>query len=50
MDHDADDNVVGLTIINAQWYLDRDGVLKVTLPARVEVASKAVEDLLVATA
>lgn len=48
--YDADNNVVGLTVINAKWYLDRDGALKLTLPAQFEIAPEAVEELLAASA
>jgi Protein of unknown function (DUF2283) len=29
-------NIVGLTVMNARWLLDRDGRLVVTVPERVE--------------
>ncbi len=44
---DADENVIGLTIVNARWLLERDGELVVTLPERVHVSSAALEPLLV---
>lgn len=37
--YDEQGQVVGLTIINARWLLDRDGTLAVTVPERVEVDS-----------
>ena len=37
----ADGQIVGLTIINARWLLDRDGELAVTLPEQVHVSSSA---------
>lgn len=35
--------IIGLTIINAKWLLERDGELIVTLPERVHVAPAAIE-------
>ncbi len=34
---DATGEVIGLTIVNAKWLLDRDGKLVVTIPERVEL-------------
>lgn len=31
--------VIGLTVINAKWLLERDGHLKVTVPETVEASS-----------
>jgi hypothetical protein len=28
--------VIGITIVNAKWLLDRDGGLSVTVPSRME--------------
>lgn len=39
---------VGLTIINARWVLDRDGVLTVTVLERVEVDSDTLAPALTA--
>lgn len=33
---DETGEVIGLTIVNAKWLLDRDGKLVVTIPERVE--------------
>lgn len=33
---DGEGEVIGLTIVNAKWLLDRDGKLVVTIPERVE--------------
>lgn len=33
---DDDGEVIGLTIVNAKWLLDRDGKLVVTIPERIE--------------
>ena len=43
---DADGNVIGLTIINARWLLERDGEILVTLPEQVHVASATLEPLM----
>ena len=40
---DAAGKIIGLTIINAKWLLDRDGELVVTLPEQVHVAPAAIE-------
>jgi len=45
---DSDGRVIGLTIINAKWLLDRDGEIAVTLPEQVHVKSSALEPLLAA--
>lgn len=45
---DADGRVVGLTLINAKWLLDRDGEIAITLPEQVHVQSAALEPLLAA--
>ncbi len=38
--------MVGLTIINARWLLERDGALAVTVPERVEVDSNTLAPVL----
>ncbi len=43
---DADGNVIGLTIINARWLLERDGEILVTLPEQVRVASATLQPLM----
>ena len=43
---DADGNVIGLTIINARWLLERDGEILVTLPEQVHVASATLQPLM----
>jgi uncharacterized protein YuzE len=45
---DANGNIVGLTIINARWLLDRHGEIAVTLPEQVHVESRTLEPLLAA--
>lgn len=47
---DAAGQVIGLTIINAKWLLERDGELVVTLPEQVHVAPAALEAALAAAA
>ena len=40
--YDATGRVIGLTLVNARWLLDRDGALTVTLPqARVQATELA---------
>lgn len=43
---DAAGRVIGLTIINARWLLDRDGEIAVTLPEQVHVGPTALEPAL----
>jgi uncharacterized protein YuzE len=45
--YDAEGQVVGLTIINTRWLLERDGALAVTVPERVEVDSNTLAPALV---
>ncbi len=45
---DTEGRVIGLTIINAKWLLERDGEIAVTLPEQVHVKSAALEPLLAA--
>ncbi len=33
------DQVVGLTLVNARWLLDRDGRLTVSVPEKVEASA-----------
>jgi uncharacterized protein YuzE len=47
---DATGGIIGLTIINARWLLERDGELIVTLPEQVHVAPAALEAALAAAA
>jgi uncharacterized protein YuzE len=35
--YDIDGQVIGVTIVNAKWLLDRDGYLKITMPHEVRV-------------
>jgi uncharacterized protein YuzE len=50
--YDEQGDLVGLTVIGAKAYLDRDGMLAITMPVpeRLEVGPEAVEHLLAATA
>ncbi len=47
---DASGKIIGLTLINAKWLLDRDGELIVTLPEQVHVAPAAIEAAFAAAA
>ena len=38
--YDAEGRVMGVTIINARWLLDRDGHLTITLPHEVRVDAR----------
>ena len=37
--YDGDGRVIGVTIINARWLLERDGHVTITLPHEVQVAA-----------
>jgi uncharacterized protein YuzE len=43
---DAHNHVIGLTIINARWLLERDGEIAVTLPEQVHISPTALEPAL----
>jgi uncharacterized protein YuzE len=43
---DQDGQVVGLTIINAKWLLDRDGAIAVTLPELQRIDAEELEPAL----
>jgi uncharacterized protein YuzE len=45
---DADGEVIGLTIINAKWLLERDRAINVTVPEHVAVAPDALAEALAA--
>ena len=45
---DASRRIVGLTIVNARWLLERDGKLQLTLPHHVEVSEATLSPALVA--
>jgi uncharacterized protein YuzE len=33
--------VIGVTIVNARWLLDRDGEISITIPERIDVSADA---------
>jgi uncharacterized protein YuzE len=33
---DDDGHVIGITIVNAKWLIERDGKLVITIPSRIE--------------
>ena len=37
--YDGEGRVIGVTIINARWLLERDGHVTITLPQKVQVAA-----------
>jgi uncharacterized protein YuzE len=39
--YDTDGAVIGITIVNARWLLDRDRKITITMPKRVEVSADA---------
>jgi uncharacterized protein YuzE len=43
---DQDGRVIGLTIINAKWLLDRDGEIAVTLPELQRIDAEELEPAL----
>jgi uncharacterized protein YuzE len=43
---DQDGQVIGLTIINAKWLLDRDGAIAVTLPELQRIDAEELEPAL----
>jgi uncharacterized protein YuzE len=45
---DAGGEVIGLTIINAKWLLERDHAINVTVPEHVAVAPDALSEALAA--
>jgi hypothetical protein len=36
---DDDGQVIGSTIVNAKWLIERDGKLVITIPSRIETAA-----------
>ena len=36
---DADGDVIGITIVNAKWLVERDGQITITIPERVETSA-----------
>lgn len=45
---DADGEVIGITIVNAKWLLERDGKLTITVPSRIETSAEEVAQALAA--
>ncbi len=45
---DTDGRIIGLTIINARWLLERDRKLQITLPHHIEVSEATLSPMLVA--
>jgi methyl coenzyme M reductase gamma subunit len=43
---DEDGEMIGLTIVNARWLLDRDGKVVVTLPERIELPREELDQAL----
>lgn len=41
---DADGQVIGLTLVNAKWLLERDGKLSITVPSRIETNADEVAE------
>ena len=39
--YNADGDVIGVTIVNARWLLDRDGKITITIPERIDVSAAA---------
>ena len=39
--YNADGEVIGVTIVNARWLLDRDGKITITIPERIDVSADA---------
>lgn len=45
---DESGEVIGITIVNAKWLLDRDGGLSVTVPSRMETDASELAQALAA--
>ena len=45
---DGDGRLVGVTIVDARWLLDREGAIRITGPERLEVARDALRGALTA--
>jgi uncharacterized protein YuzE len=39
--YNAAGDVIGVTIVNARWLLDRDGKITITLPERIDISAAA---------
>ena len=42
--------VIGVTIVNARWLLDRDGKITITIPERIDVSADALAPALASPA
>lgn len=45
---DQNGSVIGITIVNARWLVERDGRITITVPTRIEASAKDLNSLLVA--
>lgn len=48
--YDAAGDVIGVTIVNARWLLDRDGKITITIPERIDVSADALAPALTSPA
>jgi uncharacterized protein YuzE len=48
--YNAGGRVIGLTIINARWLLDRDGKITITIPERIDVSADVIAPTLTSAA
>jgi len=48
--YNATGEVIGITIVNARWLLDRDGKITITIPERVDVSADALAPALTSPA
>jgi uncharacterized protein YuzE len=48
--YDESGEVIGITIVNARWLLDRDGKITITIPERVDVSADALAPALASPA
>ena len=48
--YDAAGKVMGITIVNARWLLDRDGKISITIPERIDISAEALAPALVSPA
>lgn len=45
-----DGEVIGITIVNARWLLDRDGKITITVPERIDVSADVLASALTSPA
>ena len=48
--YDDAGEVIGVTIVNARWLLDRDGKITITIPERIDVSADALAPALASPA